>query len=150
MIVQRGVAVHWLRTASAGQTLVYARATFLPVKSEVARMLRDAAEDGHVILYRERRQHGQGEENFRYIAKRTAKALPSVGESAARGGAGKPIDRRSSPHRELAREIAPHVRSMLADGAPRSPTRIARSLGVYSHNVVVTALRMIDGERLAA
>lgn len=148
MIVQRGVAVAWLQTASAGQTLVYARATFLPVKSEVARMLREAAEAGHVVLYRERREHGQGEENFRYIAKRTAKALPGAGKADC--GAGKGPNRRVTPMRDLAREIAPHVRSMLADGASRSPSRIARSLGVYSHNVVVAALRMIDGERLAA
>eukprot|EP01136_Pigoraptor_vietnamica_P018420 Opistho-1_new@64817 len=86
MIVQDKVVTAWLATAKQGETMVYARATFLPVGSLVAKRARALAETGHVVLCQERRQHGAGDENFRFIMRRTGKPLPVSDGSLTVGG----------------------------------------------------------------
>ncbi|MEA3541962.1 MAG: hypothetical protein U9R77_07570 [Pseudomonadota bacterium] len=145
MIAQKSLVAGWLKTAKAGETIVYARATFLPVRSEVAAMLREAAEHGHVVLYRERRVHGPGEENFRYVAKRTAKPLP--GQAFLVRGvkplpAAKPQDKRFTGTAALQRDIAPQVRVLMAEGV-RSGSAIARELGLYSAQPVYSLMRRL-------
>lgn len=150
MIVQRGVATQWLREAKEGETLVYARVTFLPVASEVARMMREAQAAGLVTLSQRRRDHGPGGENFHYIARRTGKAHVSL-EPVPSGPATlthKPQDKRLSSCAAVAIDIAPQVRSMLAEGGRHNAMSIARALGVYSVDPVRVALRNI--ERMAA
>ena len=152
MIIAESVLDRWLREAKAGETIVYARATFL-TPNKVTRRLYELAQNGHVELKRSRRQHGPGDENLHYIAKRLAKPLP--GSSAAKGGTrivkgvrplpAKPQDRRFTSHASVVREIEPQVRELLAEGHARSAARLARTLGLYSHNPVVRVL-----ERLAA
>ena len=150
MIVAESVLIQWLKEAKAKEELVYARATFLSPNS-VTRRLYELSQSGHVQLIRKRRTHGNGDENFHYCARRTAKPLPGLknGYRAVKGvrpiEAVKPQDRRFSSHAQLVREIEPQVRAMLAEGHERSPTRIARALGLYSHNPVAKVL-----ERLAA
>jgi hypothetical protein len=143
MIVQDKVLTHWLATAKAGETMVYARATSLPVASLVAKRVRALAETGHVYLRQERRQHGNGDENFRFIVKRTSKPLP--GTDSARKAMPKPQDKRTGSCASTARDIAPHVRSILAEGGRRSAETIARELGLYSAQPVRVVM-----ERLAA
>ncbi len=145
MIVQKSVVANWMKTAATGETLVYARATFLPVKSEVAKLLRKAADDGHVVLYRERRSHGPGDENFRYVAKRTAKPLP--GQSIPVKGVKplplhKPQDKRTDARAVLQREIVPQVRALMAEGV-RNGAAIARELGLYSAEPVHNLMRRL-------
>ena len=152
MIIAESMLDKWLREAKAGETIVYARATFL-TPNKVTRRLYELAQNGHVELKRSRRQHGPGDENLHYIAKRLAKPLP--GSSATKGGTrtvksvqplpAKPQDRRFTSHASVVREIEPQVRELLAEGHDRSAARIARTLGLYSHNPVVRVL-----ERLAA
>lgn len=150
MIVQDKVVTAWLATAKQGETMVYARATFLPVGSLVAKRARALAETGHVVLCQERRQHGAGDENFRFIMRRTGKPLPVSDGSLTVGGirparAHKPQDKRTGACASVARDIAPHVRSILAEGGRRSAERIARELGLYSAQPVRVVM-----ERLAA
>ncbi|WIW88984.1 hypothetical protein K3M67_03100 [Sphingobium sp. V4] len=145
MIVQKSVITNWLKTAVTGETLVYARATFLPHGSEVAKILRKAEEDGHVVLYRERRTHGPGDENFRYVAKRTAKPLP--GQTIIVKGvkplpARKPQDKRIGASASLQSEIAPQVRALMAEGV-RNGAAIARELGIYSPHPVYDVMRRL-------
>ena len=151
MIIAESMLDKWLREAKAGETIVYARATFL-TPNKVTRRLYELAQNGHVELKRSRRQHGPGDENLHYIAKRLGKPLP--GSSATKGGArivksvhppAKPQDRRFTSHAAVVREIEPQVRELLAEGHARSAAGIARTLGLYSHNPVVRVL-----ERLAA
>lgn len=152
MIIAESMLDNWLREAKAGETIVYARATFL-TPNKVTRRLYELAQNGHVELKRSRRQHGPGDENLHYIAKRLAKPLP--GCSPARDGArivkgvrplpAKPQDRRFTSHASVVREIEPQVRELLAEGHARSAARLARTLGLYSHNPVTRVL-----ERLAA
>ena len=150
MIVQDKVLTAWLATAKHHETMVYARATFLPVGSAVAKRLRGLEETGHVLLYRERRTHGPGDENFRFIVKRTAKQLPGAAGALIVKGvkplpSHKPQDQRTGSCAALARDIAPHVRSILAEGGRRSAETIARELGLYSAQPVRLVM-----ERLAA
>jgi hypothetical protein len=152
MMVRKTMVAAWLKTAKAGETIVYARATFLPVRSEVAAMLREAAEHGHVVLYRERRMHGPGEENFRYVAKRTAKPLPGqvyMVREVPPLPAAKPQDKRFNGTAALQRDIAPQVRGLMAEGV-RSGSAIARALGLYSAQPVYSLMRRLDAERMAA
>lgn len=152
MIIAASMLDKWLREAKAEETLVYARATFL-IPNVVTRRLYDLAQSGHVELKRSRRAEGAGEENFHYIAKRLGKALP--GSKPSKGGTlivkgvrplpAKPQDRRYTSHASVVREIEPQVRELLAEGHARNAARIARTLGLYSHNPVVRVL-----ERLAA
>ncbi|KFG90751.1 hypothetical protein BV98_001463 [Sphingobium herbicidovorans NBRC 16415] len=152
MIIAESMLDKWLREAKAGETIVYARATFL-TPNKVTRRLYELAQTGHVELKRSRRQHGPGDENLHYIAKRLGKPLP--GSSPAKGGTrivkgilplpAKPQDRRYTSHASVVREIEPQVRELLAEGHARSAARLARTLGLYSHNPVVRVL-----ERLAA
>lgn len=126
--------------------MVYARATFLPVGSAVAKRLRGLATSGHVLLYRERRTHGPGDENFRFIVRRTAKQMPGPGGALGVKGvkppaAHKPQDKRTGSCALLARDIAPHVRSILAEGGRRSAETIARELGLYSAQPVRVAMQ---------
>lgn len=160
MIVEESMVTRWLRSAKAGETIVYARSTFLNPKSKVAAMLRQAAADGHVVLYRERRTHGPGDENFRYIARRTARPLPGqvlevrgvrpLGAAKAMAGgaaaAAKVQDRRYGACASLQREIAQPVREMIAEGE-RDCAAIARALGLYSSWPVYSLMRR---ERMAA
>lgn len=150
MIVQDRVLTAWLSSAAHGETMVYARATFLPVGSAVAKRLRGLAETGHVLLYRARRAHGPGDENFRFIVRRTAKPLPGPGGVMIVKGvkplpAHKPQDKRPGACASVARDIAPHVRSILAEGGRRSAETIARELGLYSAQPVRVVM-----ERMAA
>jgi hypothetical protein len=150
MIVQDKVLTAWLATAKHGETMVYARATALPAGSSVAKRLRALAEGGHVVLSQERRAHGPGHENFRYIVKRTAVQLPAPDGSLKVIGlrpmsACKPQDKRTGACAAVARDIAPHVRSILAEGGRRSAEMIARELGLYSAQPVRVVM-----ERLAA
>ncbi|ETI63004.1 hypothetical protein C100_14925 [Sphingobium sp. C100] len=148
MIAHKSLVISWLKSAKAGETIVYARATFLPVRSEVAALLRKAADDGHVVLYRQRRMAGPGEENFRYVAKRTARPLPGqtflvkgvkpLPDRAER----KPQDQRIEARAALQREIAPQVRAMLAEGM-RNGAAIARELGLYSAEPVHHLMRRL-------
>jgi hypothetical protein len=152
MIVAKSMVDAWLRTAKAGETIVYARATYL-IPNVVTRRMFDLAQSGQVLLFRERRMHGQGEENFRYIARRTAKPMPNMdGARAVTVGrpleAVKPQDRRFGSCTALSREIAPQLRSMIAEGVPMSAPAMARTLGVYSVEPVRRALREIG--RMAA
>ena len=152
MIIAESMLDKWLREAKAGETIVYARATFL-TPNKVTRRLYELAQNGHVELKRSRRQHGPGDENLHYIAKRLGKPLP--GSSTTKGGTriaksvqplpAKPQDRRFTSHASVVREIEPQVRELLAEGHARSAAVIARTLGLYSHNPVVRVL-----ERLAA
>lgn len=152
MIIAESMLTSWLREAKAEETIVYARATFL-TPNVVTRRLYELAQTGHVELKRSRRADGNGEENFHYIAKRLGKPLP--GSSPAKDGTrivkgvrplpAKPQDRRYTSHASVVREIEPQVRELLAEGHARSAARIARTLGLYSHNPVVRVL-----ERLAA
>ncbi|KMS54711.1 hypothetical protein [Sphingobium cupriresistens] len=150
MIVQDKVLTAWLAIAKQGETLVYARATALSVKSPVAARVRALAETGHVVLCQQRRAHGPGDENFRFIVRRTGKALPAADGSRKVVGvrplpAHKPQDKRTGACASVARDIAPHVRSILAEGGRRSAETIARELGLYSAQPVRVVM-----ERLAA
>ena len=150
MIVQDKVLTDWLATAKQGETMVYARATALPAGSSVAKRLRALAEGGHVALSQRRRADGPGDENFQYIVTRTAAKLPAPdGSLTVIGirpiGARKPQDKRTGACASVAREIAPHVRSILAEGGRRSAETIARELGLYSAQPVRVVM-----ERLAA
>ncbi|WP_257554119.1 hypothetical protein [Sphingobium sp. CFD-2] len=152
MIIPESMLDKWLREAKTGETIVYARATFL-TPNKVTRRLYELAQTGHVELKRSRRQHGAGDENLHYIAKRLGKPLP--GSSSAKSGTrivksvqllpAKPQDRRFTSHASVVREIEPQVRELLAEGHARSAAGIARTLGLYSHNPVARVL-----ERLAA
>lgn len=146
MIVQRGVAAQWLREAQEGETLVYARVTFLPVVSAVALMMREAAATGYVTLYRQRREHGPGDENFFYIARRTCATKNDFTKLAATPLSAQAVE--AGGPAAIARDIAPQVRSMLAEGMRPSATAIARQLGIYSPYPVQRVLRQI--ERMAA
>ncbi|BBD01858.1 hypothetical protein [Sphingobium sp. YG1] len=150
MIVQDKVLTAWLATAKHGETMVYARATALPAGSSVAKRLRALAEDGHVVLSQKRRADGPGDENFQYIVTRTAMRLPAPDGSrtviAVRPlSTRKPQDKRTGACAAVARDIAPHVRSILAEGGRRSAETIARELGLYSARPVRVVM-----ERLAA
>lgn len=63
----------WARGAAARETLVYARASFLPKGSQTGQTVRDLRAAGLVEMWQER----DGEDRFRYIVRRTAKAWPS-------------------------------------------------------------------------
>lgn len=146
MIVQDSVLTAWLATAKHREMMVYARATSLPVGSAVAKRLRLLAASGHVVLSQERRQHGGGDENFRFIVRRTAKQMPAPnGALAVKGvkplATHKPQDKRTGSCAMLARDIAPHVRSILAEGGRRSAETIARELGLYSAQPVRVAMQ---------
>ncbi|MFZ2995931.1 hypothetical protein [Sphingobium sp.] len=141
MIIAESMLKRWLGEAKDGDSLVYARATYL-IPNVVTRRLFDLSQSGHVSLTRTRRQHGPGEENFLYQARRTA--LP-IGGFVTPMRKSKPQDRRFSSHDAVVREIAPQVRAMLAEGAPRNACAIARALGIYSRNPVQAVL-----ERMAA
>lgn len=153
MIVEMGVLRHWLRTAQKGETLTYARATCLPAGSAVAKLLRELAEAEQVVLVRKRREHGPGDENFAFLAKRTAKALPDAlsGMRTVRAvraptpAPAKPQDRRFGAASATARDIAPQVRALIAEGMRPSAGAIARTLGVYGEGPVRLVL-----ERMAA
>ncbi|SCW77425.1 hypothetical protein SAMN02927924_02796 [Sphingobium faniae] len=151
MIVRDSVVTNWLKTAAEGEELVYARATFLPVECAVAKRMRDLAAAGHVHLFRRRRQHGAGSENFSYVARRTGRPLPgqaAPGILAVKGvlpPQKKPQDLRCTARAALIRELTPQVRSLLAEGVAPNASRMARMLGVYDHNPVLKVL-----ERLAA
>lgn len=151
MIVTDRQVTSWLETAVQGDVLPYARATSLPHGSRVAERLRDLAASGMVVLYRQRRLHGGGDENFHYYARRTGKQFPRAGGSQAGGRAASPLpatkpqDKRNGACAELAREIAPQVRALLAEGGACSPAHIARQLGLYSAAPVRKVL-----ERIAA
>lgn len=150
MIVREDVLTRWLREAKTGEVLVYARATFL-IPTGVTRKLHELAARGHVELYRERRMHGPGDENFRYCARRLAR--PIDGPAPRRpvrhaGAARKPQDLRCSSHDALTREIEPQVRAMLAEGIGRNASAIARALGIYSASPVRAVLGRM--ERMAA
>lgn len=142
MIVSEILVRNWLKTAVHGQTLVYARVTSLPVQCAVARRMRYLAQDGHVILYRTRREHGAGDENFHYVARRTGKPLPGADAASLPC---KPQDGRTGERAPLMREIAGQVRGLIAEGASHNATAIARELGIYSSYPVRRVL-----ERLAA
>jgi hypothetical protein len=151
MIVRDSVITNWLITAVQGETLVYARATALPFGSTVGKRMRELAASGHVSLYQTRRDHGPGDENFHYTARRPAKPLPgqdAPGFLKVNGVlpvAPKPQDRRFTSHAAVVREIEPQVRSLLAEGAERNARKLARMLGIYSSNPVQAVL-----ERMAA
>ena len=151
MIVKDSAITAWLKTAVQGETIVYARATALPFGSVIAKRMRDLCESGHVVLYRTRREHGPGDENFAYVARRTGRRLPDQGKPGVLIVKGvlppqhKPQDQRVTSRAALLREIEPQVRSMLAEGAPRNASRLARALGLYSSNPVQVVL-----ERMAA
>lgn len=149
MIVDRGVAAQWLREAKAGETLVYARVTSLPVASVVAQMMRDAAAAGYVTLYQRRRETGGGNENFFYVARRNGVAKHDFSKLAA--SAAPPLSAQAvnvSSCAAIAQDIAPQVRSMLAEGERPNASAIARQLGIYSSYPVARVLRQI--ERMAA
>lgn len=152
MIVQDSVLTNWLATAKHGETMVYARATFLPVGSKVAARLRLLAASGHVLLYRERRQSGHGDENFRYIVRRTAKQLPGTDGSLKVVGirplGHKPQDKRAGSCAAIAREIMPALQSMIAEEGVASRAVMAQRLGLYSETPVRVAMRAL--ERIAA
>ena len=146
MIVQEKVLTAWLATAKHGETMVYARVTSLPAASIVAKRLRELAESGHVVLSQKRRADGPGNENFQYIATRTAARMPAPDKSQKVTGihlrrAPKPQDKRTGSCAMLARDIAPHVRSILAEGGRRSAETIARELGLYSAQPVRVAMQ---------
>lgn len=150
MIVQDKVLTDWLATAKQGETLVYARVTALPAKSLVTARVRALAESGHVVPCQHRRARGEGDENFHYIIRRTGKPLPASDGSRKVIGvrplpAHKPQDKRPGACASVARDIAPHVRSILAEGGRRSAETIARELGLYSAQPVRVVM-----ERLAA
>lgn len=148
MIVSDIILTSWLRESRTGDTLVYARATYL-VPNSVTRRLFDLAESGHVTLTRTRRMHGPGDENFLYGARRLAKPLAGFGGSAKSGAKGgpasrrKPQDARMSACAAMQREILPQVREMLAEGLPRNGNAIARDLGLYSAAPVYQLLRRL-------
>lgn len=147
MIVKESVLALWLRTAKEGEQLHYARATALKPNA-VTRRLWTLAESGHVELKRKRRAH-DGDENFLYIAQRLALPLPGQSEPGTLMVKGvrpmKPQDKRAGRASAMAREIAPQVRSLIAEGVAPSPWKIARMLGVYHPEPVKLVL-----ERLAA
>lgn len=151
MIVTDRQVTSWLETAVQGDVLPYARATSLPHGSRVAERLRDLAASGVVVLYRQRRLHGGGDENFHYYARRTGKQFPRAGGSQAGGRAASPLpatkpqDKRMGVRASVALEIVPQVRALLAEGEPRNAAAIARKLGIYSPTPVHKAL-----QRLAA
>ena len=144
MIVAPPVLDRWLRDAKAGETIVYARATYL-IPNAVTRRLFALHQSGHVGLRRQRREHGNGDENFHYIAWRTAKQLPGPDGSLKVLGVRqmpprKPQDCRKNARSHLQAEIAPMVRSLQAEGC-RSGVAIARELGLYSPEPVYNLLR---------
>ena len=116
----------------------------------MAKRLRALAEGGHVALSQKRRDNGPGDENFQYIVTRTATRLPAPDGSLTVIDIRplpnhKPQDTRTGACAAVAREIAPHVRSILAEGGHRSAETIARELGLYSAQPVRVVM-----ERLAA
>lgn len=64
----------WARTAQPKEVLVYARASFLPKGSQTGKTVRDLRAAGLVEIWQER----EGEDRFRYVARRTAKVWPQA------------------------------------------------------------------------
>lgn len=164
MIVSGMQLRDWLRDARAGDVLAYARATFL-ISNDVTRRLYDLAQSGHVALTRVRRDEGAGDENFLYMARRTALPLEQgqpvrgVGNKVLHVGGRAPQDRRVSDAARAALAVAAPIRAQLHEylaagrSLPSAPA-LARAWGLPSAYAARIALRAagIDAgaERIAA
>lgn len=164
MIVSGAQLRDWLREAKAGDVLAYARATFL-IPNDVTRRLYDLAQSGHVALTRVRRDNGMGDENFLYMARRTA--LPMEQGKAAGGSRGQvrhvggraPQDRRVGDAARAAMAVVAPIRAQLAEyraagrSLPSAPA-LARAWGLPSAYAARIALRAAgmdaSAERIAA
>lgn len=164
MIVSGAQLRDWLRDAKAGDVLAYARATCLK-PNDVTRRLYDLAQSGHVALTRVRRDKGAGDENFLYMARRTALPMEQgkVGGGrrgrVAQFGGRAPQDRRVGDAARAAMAVVAPIRAQLTEylaagrSLPSAPA-LARAWGLpsaYAARVALRAAGMDAGaERIAA